>query len=139
MSDKNPTALRVLFAIGQLEVGGTETQLNLLARGLRELGCEVAVIALFRGGPNAGVLRRAGVEVWVPKGRLPRAARVAVVFPRLVWRIWRFRPQVVHAFLFHAYISTGLASRLARRPVYVAGRRSMPHFKEGLRRYLWIE
>ena len=37
----------------------------------------------------------------------------------------RFRPQVLHAFLYHSYVLAAPAARLARVPVVVAGRRNL--------------
>jgi L-malate glycosyltransferase len=46
-------------------------------------------------------------------------------------RLRRERPDVVHAFLFHSYITGAPVARMARIPVFVAGRRSLGNFKEG--------
>lgn len=132
-----------MLTIGQLQLGGTEQQVVLLADGLRRRGLEVTVISLFEGGPRVADLRDAGVPVLVlglpklrtdPKG-WPRLAHYA----RFVAWLWRLRPQVVHAFLFHAYVLTPPAARAAGVPVLVAGRRSLADFKNGSRLAFGIE
>jgi L-malate glycosyltransferase len=145
---------RVALTVGQLGLGGTERQLVLLARGLKERGVEVGVASLFGGGPNVHPIRDAGIPLYLgdspqrPEERaetpqfprsLPRMARHLVNLPNYVSWLRRLRPQVVHAFLYHAYVLTPPAARLARVPVVVAGRRSLGDFKQGRRFALLIE
>ena len=133
MSVKAP---RVCLMIGQLGLGGTEKQVALLAAGLRERGLRVSVLAMFDGGPYEGELRAAGVPV-VRLGFRRRAEgwRMAggnlVAFARLVEALRRGRPDVLHAFLFHAYVTAAPAARLSGVPVLVAARRGLGGFKRG--------
>jgi glycosyltransferase involved in cell wall biosynthesis len=116
--------------IGQLGRGGTEKQVVLLADGLRRRGVDARVLVMFAGGPRTSELRAAGVPV-VDLGFHRRPARPAMIwgnlaaFVRLVRYLRRVRPVVLHAFLFHSYVTASPAARLARVPVVVAGRRSM--------------
>jgi glycosyltransferase involved in cell wall biosynthesis len=131
---------KVVLMIGQLGPGGTEKQVALLARGLQERGVHVSVWVLYRGTshPRADALRRDGVAVvdfGLRRDRdvrdaLPNAVRLA----RMVARLRRERPDVVHAFLFRAYVLAAPAARMARVPVVVAGRRSLGIFKQGRER-----
>ncbi len=127
--------LRVVLLIGQLGLGGTEKQVALLAAGLRARGADVAVWVMFGRGPREAELAAAGVPVVeLGFGRLhdPRAAlRNAAAFLRLVWRLRRARPDVLHAFLIASYLVAAPAARLAGVPLLVAGRRSLGDFKEG--------
>jgi glycosyltransferase involved in cell wall biosynthesis len=135
---------RVCLLIGQLGVGGTEKQLTLLAPGLRDRGVEVTVLVMFEGGPHGDVLRAAGVPV-VHLGfqrrsagwRMPFANLAA--FLRLVRHLRRMRPEVLHAFLFHGYVTAAPAARLAGVPVLVAGRRGLSDFKRGRPLLLAVE
>ncbi|HEY6275011.1 MAG TPA: glycosyltransferase [Streptosporangiaceae bacterium] len=121
--------------IGQLGTGGTEKQTVLLARGLRDRGIDTTVWVLFDGGRNEDALRQAGIPVVRVELRRSRAAlsvlRNAAGFAGLVLRLRRERPDIVHAFLFSAYVIAVPAARLAGIPVLVAGRRSLGNFKEG--------
>ncbi|MFL6053639.1 MAG: glycosyltransferase [Actinoallomurus sp.] len=122
--------------IGQLGLGGTEKQLVLLADGLRARGVDTSVLVMFEGGPREGALRAAEVPIihlgfqrasagWrMPSGN-------AAAFLRLVGHLRRTRPDVLHAFLFHSYVTAAPAARLAGVPVLVAGRRSLGDFKRG--------
>ncbi len=124
------TALKVVLVVGQLQVGGTERQLFLLARGLHHRGVEVHVVPLFRLGPYELELRDSGVAVWQPGFPTRTQAKVkpwrviAAVARLTVW-LHRLRPDVLHAFLYHAMVVAIPCARLARVPIVVGGRRSL--------------
>jgi len=135
----DPTHKGIVLAIGQLGLGGAEKQVTLLARELLQRGADVTVMSLFRGsaGPYYDALTEAGVPVHL--GDFPRfwhgstrdRAGVARAFIRLVGDLRALQPEVVHGFLYQAYVLAAPAARLAGVPVVVAGRRSLGHFKEG--------
>lgn len=135
---------RVCLLIGQLGLGGTEKQVVLLAEGLRRRGIDVVVLLMFTGGPRESGLRAAGVRV-VRLGFVTNAVggrmvpANAAAFVRLVRHLRRLRPDVLHAFLFHSYVTAAPAARLAGVPVLIAGRRSLGDFKRGRRILLAVE
>lgn len=126
---------KVCLMIGQLGLGGTEQQVVLLASGLHARGIDTSVLVMFQGGPREDVLKRAGVPVIHLGFRRFKALRDlprnVAAFVRLVRLLRRERPEVLHAFLFHSYLTAAPAARIARVPVLVAGRRSLGFFKEG--------
>lgn len=135
---------RVCLLIGQLGLGGTEKQVVLLAHGLRARGIDTKVVVMFEGGPREDALRAAGVPVvhlgfpHSTAGWRMLPANVAA-FTRLVRHLRRTRPDVLHAFLYHSYVTAAPAARLARIKVLVAGRRSLGDFKRGRRVLLAVE
>ena len=135
---------RVCLLIGQLGLGGTEKQVVLLAEGLRARGIDTSVLLLFEGGPREDRLHAAGVPV-VHLGFPRKAAgldmlpRNLAAFARLVRHLRRIQPDVLHAFLYHSYVTAAPAARLARVRVLVAGRRSLGDFKRGRRVLLAVE
>jgi glycosyltransferase involved in cell wall biosynthesis len=140
--DRGP--VRVCLLIGQLGLGGTEKQVVLLARGLSARGVDVHVLVMFEGGPRESALDEAGVPV-THLGFVPTTAGARMLpanlaaFARLVRLLRRLRPDVLHAFLFHSYVTAAPAARLARVRVLVAGRRSLGDFKRGRRVLLTVE
>lgn len=123
---------RVLLVIGQLGRGGTERQLVLLAGALKASGVDVRVASLYGGGPREDELRELRIPTWI--GDVPSKRHVWRLFKALFafWRMVRTtRPDVVHAFLFHAYVIAAPVARWAGVPVVVAGRRSLGTFLEG--------
>lgn len=121
--------------IGQLGIGGTEKQVALLARGLHERGIDTRVWTLFGDTEtcHGDALRRDGIPV-VGLGFRRQLGNVLPNIARLggmTMRLRRERPDIVHAFLFHSYITGVLVARAAQVPVFVAGRRSLGTFKEG--------
>ncbi len=135
----------VVLAIGELGRGGTEGQLVALAKGLQARGVEVAVASLFYGGPYESEL--AGMHIPVFLGGFPSWRRDGVAgllravpaFIRYARWLRERRPDVVHVFLYHAYVVTPFACRLAGIRTVVAGRRSLGNFKQGHRGLLWLE
>jgi glycosyltransferase involved in cell wall biosynthesis len=134
---------KVRLMIGQLGLGGTEQQVVLLASGLRSHGIDTRVLVMHDGGPREDALREAGVSVIHLGFRRFESPldvpRNIAAFTRLVRLLRRDRPDVLHAFLFHSYVTASPAARIARVPVLVAGRRSLGYFKTGRPLYLAVE
>jgi glycosyltransferase involved in cell wall biosynthesis len=129
--------------IGQLGLGGTEKQVVLLAEGLRRRGVDVTVVVLTTKGSRTAALRATGIPVmYVGLERTTgwRAlVRAGVALTRLTRYFAAVRPHVVHAFLYHSYVLSAPAARLAGIPVVIAGRRSLDDFKRGQRWALLAE
>ncbi|MCG6154725.1 glycosyltransferase [Rubinisphaera margarita] len=90
---------RILYVLPTLDQSGAEKQLTLLATGLAAEGHEIHVVALNRGGYFEEQLKVAGISVTVLNKRL----RVdPVTHGRLRQVIRRFRPDIVHSWLFSA-------------------------------------
>jgi glycosyltransferase involved in cell wall biosynthesis len=126
---------KVRLMIGQLGLGGTEQQVVLLASGLHASGIDTSVLVMFYGGPREAALQQAGVPVIHLGFRQIKAlrdvSRNVAAFVRLVRLLRRDKPDVLHAFLFHSYLTAAPAALIARVPVLVAGRRSLGFFKVG--------
>ncbi|WP_189546223.1 glycosyltransferase [Mesorhizobium sp. M2E.F.Ca.ET.209.01.1.1] len=143
----------VLFVIGQLEHGGTESQLVLLATELKKRGWKVEVFSLSFGGILAEPLTRAGVPISyglhrptasatpgklnaksavAPKTRpsvkamLVLGAAVASLVARIAWS----RPRAVHAFLPLTNFLGALAGRFALAPLVITSRRGLGNHQE---------
>jgi glycosyltransferase involved in cell wall biosynthesis len=127
--------LRIVLAIGSLQVGGTESQLVKLASRLVARGHDVHVIAVCRGGPYEESLRSLGSPTRVfGYGGLrlrdetgKRSPRVLVAETRRLLAMWshlrRLRPDVCHGFLFTCYTHVLPLAWAAGVPVRVNGRR----------------
>ena len=160
MADRRPAAAladapaanrprKILFVIGTLEVGGSETQLVELASRIDRARFEALVCSLTSGGPLEAALRARGVRVFSlgltgfrrrnPLQWPSAAFRAAVATGRLYRLMRRERPDVVHGLLISAYVLATFVGRLARVRVIVAGRRSLGLFKEDKRVHLLLE
>jgi glycosyltransferase involved in cell wall biosynthesis len=125
--------ISVCFVIGTLDRGGAEGQLVRLATHLPREQFDVSVCCLADGGPLQGVLDAAGIPVDIVGlhrpihsllpfksiGRLVQLSRV----------IQARQPDIVHGFLFWAYVLGTAAAKVGGVPVVVASRRSLSHFK----------
>lgn len=132
-------ATTVLFVIGTLQRGGAEGQLVTLATRLDRRRFRPHVLCLTDTGPLARPLQDAGVpvELFGFKAFIPARGfgllRAMWLWPREILRlsgtIRRIGPDIIHGFLFWAYVLGTLAGRLAGVPVRVASRRSLSEFK----------
>jgi glycosyltransferase involved in cell wall biosynthesis len=127
---------KVVLMIGQLGIGGTEKQIVLLSRGLHDRGIDTSVWVLFGGARNyEEALQQTGIRVVHVGLRRFREVRSAFLniarLGGMVMRLRRERPDIVHAFLFHAYVVAAPVVRLAGIRAFVAGRRSLGNFKKG--------
>ncbi|GAA1273606.1 glycosyltransferase [Sphaerisporangium rubeum] len=142
---QHPAGLRrVVLLMSELELGGTEKQVFLLANGLHDSGVEVVVLLLTGGGPYEERLRAAGIDVRRlgfarDPASLPALWRNTWAFARLVRELRAIRPDVLHAFLFRSYMIGPPAARLAAVPVVVAGRRNQSDYKRGRRWVFTVE
>jgi len=130
--------------IGTLDIGGAEGQLVQLLKGLDRTRFSATVCCLSAAdGPYAEEVRRLGVVVHeigfrgLRIFRYPR--RVIAQLAHLVSLIRRERPDVVHGFLFWAYVLGTFAARAAGVGVVVSSRRSLGFFKEDKPLYRLLE
>jgi glycosyltransferase involved in cell wall biosynthesis len=113
---KLTTLSDILYIITDLLVGGVPLHLRKLALQMRRRGYGVRVISLAPPGPVAEMLQEDGVPVDSCHGAGGWDFRV---IGRLARLIRQYRPDLIHALLFHG----NLASRwAARRAGFPAGR-----------------
>jgi glycosyltransferase involved in cell wall biosynthesis len=129
---------RVLFVLGSLAVGGTETQLALLAEGLTMRGWAVEIFLLEKSGALIERLERAGIQIsdgGYASGRRAKIGRLAAVIGcevRLFWRALRSRPDVVHGFLPLANFMSALVARITFIPLLVTSKRALGNHQNRL-------
>lgn len=143
-----PSTTKILFLIGTLDVGGTETQLVELATRLDRRMFEPIVCCLATAGALAPRLRANGIPVHALGFHGIRSPRYKYL-PNLAggWRLlsglWRLirreRPAIVHGMLFWAYVIGTFVGRAAGAPIVIASRRSLGLFKTGKPHYSLLE
>ncbi|RWD68064.1 MAG: glycosyltransferase [Mesorhizobium sp.] len=140
----------VLFVIGSLSLGGTESQLVLLAKELARRGWRVEVFALTRAANVlADPLSRAGVTVFYGRHRPNAASTISKTKPGLkemlalvaavMWlfrRVALERPSVIHAFLPLANFMSALAGQAAFARLVITSRRGAGTHQE---RWPWLK
>ena len=89
--------MTILFLIRSLTVGGSERQLVVLAKGLRERGHEVAVAVFYSGGELEKELSNAGICIR-PLNKQGRWDVLGCLF-RLAQVVKKERPDVLHGYL----------------------------------------
>lgn len=125
---------KVLFVIGSTEIGGTETQMLSLARGLygHEFSC--TVFSLQKNGVLGPYFREFGVAVYdggLGKGDIyKRPWKLLSAEISLIRLILKLKPRVVHSYLPLATFMGALAGRLCRVPLVITSRRSLGRYQE---------
>ena len=141
-------ATKILFVIGTLDVGGTETQLVELVTRLDRRMFEPIVCCLSATGPLAARLHASGIDIHALGFRGFQSARFKYLISttgawRLLCGIWTLirceRPAILHGMLFWAYILGTFVGRAAGVPIVIASRRSLGLFKIGKPQYALLE
>ena len=99
--------MRVLFIISELTFGGAQKQVVEVSRQLVRNGHEAAIYTLNRDVPRAPELEGSGVELAVDQKRWKLDP---LVLGRLRGFMNRWRPDIVHGFLFDGDIYARLAA-----------------------------
>jgi len=135
--------IKNLYVIGTLDLGGAEHQLVALAKGLDRARFLPVVYCLTATGPLLPELTRAGIQVKCFGLRGLTVRRNPILVARrladFLISLKKERPDIVHGFLFHAYILGSFAARLAGVPMVIASRRSLGLFKERKLHYRLLE
>ena len=114
---------KILFVSTGLAYGGAETQLKEVAIRLKQRGWGVRVVSLLPPAAYVEELQQAGIHVDSLQ------MRRKVPDPRALLRLARIireeRPDVVHAYMFHANLIARFVRLLAPVPVLVCSIRSL--------------
>lgn len=109
----------IMHLITDLEVGGAEILLQGLALRSDRSRFRHVVVSLRDGGLIANELKAAGVEVY--SLGLKRATMIPLGMVRLVRLLRKFKPNVLHCWLYHSCLIGGLGARLASVPKVMWG------------------
>ena len=120
--------IRILHVIATLDPAGAENQLTRLALNLDASRFSPSVCCLTRGGPLEEKLARGGVPCLVLR---KRGKCDAVALFRLAGLMRRFRPHVVHTWMFTSNAYGRAAAVLAGAPVRVTTELSVDEWKWG--------
>ncbi len=128
-------ASRILYVIGSLELGGTESQMVMLMRQLkrRDYCCEL--FALQAKGPFREILQRDGITIH--DGGYQASAHKALktfLLLRAQLRLWRLalrmQPDVLHTYLPLANFMGALAGRAASVKKIITSRRALGTYQD---------
>lgn len=129
---------KILYVIGNLDVGGAERHLAQVLPRLSGQGNELMIYTITHKGKLAPLLEAAGVKVIEPyfgsflRG-LPSLLRKPLLLlfsiPSYVLLLLRLRPTIIHFFLPEAYLFGGLCSLVLGRRIRIMSRRSLNRYQ----------
>ena len=128
----------IVLLVGTLDVGGTETQLVLLAQNLSKRNFKVTVWTLCDEGPLKTILENNGISTFYPdmpiKGSFHFKHLFTTDFLSNLWRLFRFlkkeKPDIVHTFLPENNTVGGFIAELAGIKIRIASRRNRNHYRK---------
>jgi glycosyltransferase involved in cell wall biosynthesis len=129
--------IKIIYVIGSLQLGGAERQLSEIAVRLDKSKFDVEICCIAQGGPFEEYVTKHGVKVrifnfYIKHGKYNPLSYFHVA--REVSRIYRYfkesKPDIVHAWLYTAYIVGVACARMAGVPHTIASRRSLGYFKD---------
>ncbi len=129
--------IRIAYCITELDPGGAERALVQLVTRLNRKEWEPQVFCLSGRGALVETLEEAGVPVVClqPTGKV----NLLTLF-RFVKALRKFRPHILHSYLFHANIAGRIAASVARVPVVLSGIRvAEKRSKQPLRIDRWTQ
>ncbi len=133
----NKGKTKIAYFIGSLRLGGAEKQVVELVLGLDKSRYDIEIWCINRGGAMVETVRRSGVAVHIFEVSLPYGKYNPFSYLHLfrnLWRIYRqvrkSKPDIVHGYLFTAYIVGIVCGRWTGVPVLISSRRSLGYFKD---------
>ncbi|GJL61937.1 MAG: hypothetical protein NPIRA04_05910 [Nitrospirales bacterium] len=121
---------RILIVGPRLEIGGTERHLEQMLPALQNRGVDMHLHVMERGGPLEERILLAGVPIEGAKAGLSRMTRSWEVIRRLVVRIKRLKPDLVHMFLPEPVLLGSLAAEISQHRRRIISRRSLAHYRK---------
>jgi glycosyltransferase involved in cell wall biosynthesis len=129
--------IKIVYFIGSLRLGGAEKQVVELALGLDRSIYDIEIVCINQGGPMVDMVRASGVpvhiiEVSLPYGKYNPRSYIHVMksLHRIYRHIKESGPDIIHGYLFTAYIVGILCGIWAGVPILVSSRRSLGFFKQ---------
>ncbi|MBN1901236.1 glycosyltransferase [Candidatus Sumerlaeota bacterium] len=129
--------IKIIYFIGSLRLGGAEKQVVELALGLDRSRYDMEICCINQGGPMVEAVRASGIpvnifEVSLPYGKFnPRSWFHLLKNLRRIHRYIReSKPDIIHGYLFTAYIVGVFCGVWAKVPILISSRRSLGYFKE---------
>ena len=125
--------MKIVLICRSFDVGGTERQIVILAKGLHKQGHEVSVMVFYSHGALEKELHESGIAIYY----LCKSGRWDVIpfFARAVRAVWKLKPEVIYGFLGVPNILTLFLKTFFLRARVVWGVRSS---YMDLDRYDWL-
>ena len=115
--------VKIVYFITELSIGGAQTALYRLLKGMNRERYDLHVVCLYNGDSYIAEQIRA---LSIPVYDLGMDSKVRLdAFVRLFWYLKSDKPSILHTWMFHANIPGRLIGRFARVPVIISSERTM--------------
>ena len=134
MGERKFESMKKLFILGQLSVGGTENQVLMLLKSMKDKNENVQLIA-FRGGPGESFLRQANIPYGILSGEENRfkSYRAIKIIIALFHILSREEKLLIEAFLPQVSIITVLINlSLKKKHKVIVNRRSLYFYRSNM-------
>ncbi len=126
---------KILFCIGTLQVGGAESQLVKLMIQLKEKGWNCEIYLINSEGPLLDVVQDNHISVHdggfkFQESKVKKILFMMRAFYRLAKAIWRFKPDVLHAYLPLTNFIGAFLGFFFRVPKIITSRRGIGSHQE---------
>ena len=125
----NYRKIHISFFIGSLGLGGTEKQLLNIINSLNKKKFKIDLYLLMNEKGDLFEDLDSSVRVFLPKFKFKSFLRHFLNFVVNYFRIKKTRPDIIHCFLFLAYLMGGLIGILNNHQNIVMSRRSLNHYQ----------
>lgn len=131
-------SLKLLFLIGNLDVGGAERHLVQILPLLKNCGFSIVIYTITNKGKLAYHLENSGIQVVEPWfspliRKLPTLLKVPLLFfsSSLSYTVLvlKYKPNILHFFLPTAYLFGGIIGMFLRQPLMIMSRRSLNKYQ----------
>jgi glycosyltransferase involved in cell wall biosynthesis len=134
MSKRNFESMKKLFILGQLSIGGTENQVLMMLKTMKDKNENVQLIA-FRGGPGESFLRQANIPYRILSGdeNVFKSYRAIKIIIALTIILSREEKLLIEVFLPQASIITVLINiTLRKKHKVIVNRRSLYFYRSNV-------
>ena len=127
--------MKILYGIGSLNLGGTESQVTMLIRELKHHGYQCELFALEAKGPFKSILEQDGIPLHDGgcDSKAPKVVKAFLLLRALI-RFWllalRVKPDVLHAYLPLMNLMGSLAGRAAGVKKIITSRRALGTYQD---------
>ena len=121
---------KIFIIIGGLEIGGTEKQLLLKLRYLKEK-YKFTVIIFYKKGELFDEFKKSGIEIIDLTSKIKfKPFKYLKIICKIFFLLKNLKPKIVNFYLPHSYLLAGPLSFLFKKIIFIMSRRSLNNYQK---------